>query len=125
MTSQASNWLSEASLQERVEATKTIRSNVDELSLGDTTERDFIGVFGPFPATLEMKSVFRKAGLISHQFFALLSDLRFRCNEALSESEGRETTFERRALGQAIARPEKTYCSGYARPTSKHPNPGV
>ena len=48
---------------------RVVPFNVDELSLGDAHERDIIGVFGPFPASLEMKSGFRIGGLISHQFF--------------------------------------------------------
>ena len=50
-------------------AMKIVPFNVGELSLGEARERDIIGVFGPFPASLELKNGFRIAGLISHQFF--------------------------------------------------------
>ena len=43
--------------------------NIDELTLGEAKERDLIGVFGPFPASMELKNGLRIAGLISHQFF--------------------------------------------------------
>lgn len=42
---------------------------VEELSLGEAKERNIIGVFGAFPASLEHRDGFRIAGLISHQFF--------------------------------------------------------
>ncbi|HXV86348.1 MAG TPA: aspartyl protease family protein, partial [Gemmatimonadales bacterium] len=42
---------------------------VAELSLGDAAEKNIVGVFGPFPESLEMSHGFRIAGIISHQFF--------------------------------------------------------
>lgn len=42
---------------------------VDELSLGDATERKLRGFFGPFPESLEYSLGFRIGGIISHQFF--------------------------------------------------------
>ena len=50
-------------------AVKMVPFNLEELSLGQAKERDLIGVFGPFPASLELKNGFRIGGLISHQFF--------------------------------------------------------
>lgn len=50
-------------------AVKMVPFNIDELTLGEAKERDLIGVFGPFPASMELKNGFRIAGLISHQFF--------------------------------------------------------
>ena len=50
-------------------AVKFTPFSVDDLSLGDAREQDIMGVFGPFPASLEMKNGFRIGGLISHQFF--------------------------------------------------------
>ncbi len=48
---------------------KIVPFNLEELSLGGASERDLMGVFGPFPASLELTYGFRIAGLISHQFF--------------------------------------------------------
>jgi len=48
---------------------KAIPFVVDELSLGKAKERNIIGVFGAFPASLEHWNGFRIAGIISHQFF--------------------------------------------------------
>ena len=50
-------------------AVKMVPFNLEELSLGEARERDLIGVFGPFPASLELRRGFRIAGLVSHEFF--------------------------------------------------------
>lgn len=42
---------------------------IDELALGNATERKLRGFFGPFPESLEYSLGFRIGGIISHQFF--------------------------------------------------------
>jgi len=42
---------------------------VDEISLGDATQRSITGVFGAFPESMTSRFGFRVSGLISHRFF--------------------------------------------------------
>jgi tetratricopeptide (TPR) repeat protein len=48
---------------------KTIPFDIDALSLGEITENNLSGLFGPFPSFLENSFGFKISGLISHEFF--------------------------------------------------------
>ena len=69
---------------------------VDELALGDASERDIHATFGPFPPQLEDAYGFRVGGLISHEFFrpyALTVDF-VSMRYLLSRSDRRESEVE-------------------------------